>query len=169
MKKIKFKNYIIAISIILTTFIISFYILTWYKQYNMNVLKEPIINDVLSSIKYNELDNIIRDRDFLIIYTCTSSENKCRNFEKKLKNYVKERDLSDDIVYLNLGCSNDNNNYINNIYNRYKSDNLLKQIKDYPAFIVFNEGHIIDVLSSNDEKIISISDLENLLEGYDVK
>lgn len=168
MKEIKLKNYVISILIVLGTFLVSFYILTWYRQYNKNILKLPVINDVLSSVKYNELDEVVKDREFLILYACTSSESKCRSFEYKLKSFINERDLSDDIVYFNLGYSKDNNNYINKIYNTYKSDRLLKKINGYPVFMVFNEGNIIDILSSSKERIISVTDLEEFLEGYDL-
>ena len=169
MKEIKLKNYIMATLIIMGTFIISLYILTWYKNYNKDILKKPVITNTLSIVKYNELDEVIKDREFLILYACTSSENKCRSLEKKLNNFINEKDLSDDIVYFNLGYSKDSNNYIDKIYNTYKSERLLKKINTYPTLIVFNESKIIDVLSSDKEKNITIEDIKDFLEGYDIK
>lgn len=44
------------------------------------------------------------------MYMCTTSQDICRNFEKKFSEYIKDNNLSEEIIYLNLGYSNDENN-----------------------------------------------------------
>lgn len=166
-KPIKTKNYIVLILIIVGTIITSFYILSWYKQYHDSKLNIPIISSVLSEVKYNELDNILKERSFLIVYTCTSSEAKCRNFEVKFNDYIVETDLADDIVYLNLGYDQDQNGTINKLYRKYKHQDLIKRVNAYPTIFIFSEGKIIDLLSPNNDNSVSIQNVKEFLEGYD--
>ena len=103
MKEVKTKNYFVLLLIILSTIITSLYLFSWYKQYDNNKLNDPVITDTLMEVKYNNLSNILQERDFLVVYMCTTSEKTCRSFESKFKKYITSNNLNDDIVYLNLG------------------------------------------------------------------
>lgn len=167
MKDIKIKNYFVLLLIILATIIVCLYLFSWYKLYDNNKLNDPVITDTLVEVKYNNLDNILRERDFLVVYMCTTNEKVCRSFESKFKKYINNNNLNDEIVYLNLGLKYDENNYINKIYNKYKSDDLVKKANKYPTLLVFKSGKIIDVLSSSD-KVITINEIEQFLKGYEI-
>ena len=118
-------------------------------------------------VKYDDLDSVLRERDFLIVYMCTTSEKMCRSFEAKFKDYVANNNLNDDIVYLSLGFKNDENDYSVKIYDRYKGINLVKKINKYPTLLVFKSGEIIDILSSSD-KVLSLSQIDDFLKGYEL-
>ncbi len=151
------KNYIILFFIMIISIIITIYILNLYKQYNDEKLSTSVISSVLSEIKYDDLDNVVKDRDFLIIYICSSKESECRNFERDFKEYVIKNDLSDDMAYLNI----DSNSIINKIYINYKHEDLVKKLNDYPSLLIFSNGKIIDLISSNDTLVF-----EEFLRGY---
>lgn len=167
LRSIKPQNYIITLIMIMGTIVLSFYILSWYNQYKETKISTPVITSFLSEVKYNELDTILSERDFLIIYACTSIENKCRSFENKFSSYIKKQDLYNNIVYLNLGYKNDNSDMVKMIYNKYKHPSLIKKLYGYPIIFVMNDGKIIDLLSCETEDV-SIDKVKEFLEGYDL-
>ena len=167
MKEVKTKNYFVLLLIIISTIIISLYLFSWYRQYDNNKINKPVITDILMEVKYNNLSNILQERDFLVVYMCTTSEKKCRSFESKFKDYITTNNLNDDIVYLNLGFKNDENDYCNKIYNKYKSNDLVKKVNKYPTLLIFKNGKIIDMLSSDDSKL-TINEIEQFLKGYEI-
>jgi len=170
-KKGSIKNYAILFAIVISTLLVVFYILTWYKNYNDSKLSNPIIKSVLTEITFENFETVLTERDFLIVYTCTSSESKCRNFESKFKQYILENNLKEDIIYFNLGYDNkEANEYdlLNKVYNEYKHDDLIKKVNNYPTILIFSEGKIIDLLSPNKDNKVSITNVKNFLEGYEL-
>lgn len=167
-KKIPVGNYIALGVIIITTLIIVLYACSWYKSYNDNKINEPVITNVLREVQYNNLDTVLRERDVLIMYMCTTDESICRSFEKKFASYIKDNNLTEEIVYLNLGYSNDENNLLETVYKNYKSETLVKKVYEYPTLVIFNQGKIVDVLSSNSKNKINIKQVKEFLESYDL-
>ena len=91
MKKKLIKNYIILAIIMFITFVLFYYLLTWYKHYNDVKLSKAVIEDTISSVTYNDIDTVVKERDFIILYLCTSSETKCRDFEDDFKDYINKK------------------------------------------------------------------------------
>ena len=158
MEKGSVKNYIILFLIVVVTIIITFYILSWYHNYDTLENKTPVIDSV-SSLQYNDLSNVSKERDMFILYAC-------RTLEEQLNDYLVENNLTDDILYLNLGYDKDENNYVYEIYNKYKSQELVKKLNTYPIMFLFSNGKIIDLLS-NKKCPIDIEDIKTFIEGYD--
>ena len=97
-----------------------------------------------------------------------ADEDVCRNFEKKFAVYVKEHNLTEEIIYLNLGYDSDENGLLQKVYSKYKSDKLIKKVYEYPTLIIFNQGKIVDVLSSNGKNKITIDQVNDFLESYEL-
>ena len=167
-KEIPAKNYIFLGIIIIITIIGVLYICSWYKQYNDTKTNTPIITSALREVKYDNLNTVLTERDVLIMYMCTTDENICRSFEKKFSEYIKDNNLTEEIVYLNLGYSSDENDLLSTVYNTYKSDTLVKKIYEYPTLVIFNQGEIVDVLSSNSKNKITIDQVSEFLESYEL-
>ena len=167
-KEIPIQNYIILGIIMVVTLLIVLYSCSWYKQYNDSKINEPVITSVLREVEYNNLDTVLLERDVLIMYMCTTDEDICRSFEKKFSEYVKDQNLTDEIVYLNLGYSSDEEGLLDTVYNKYKCDNLVKKVYEYPTLLIFNQGEIVDVLSSHDKDKISIKQVKEFLESYEL-
>ena len=102
------------------------------------------------------------------MYMCTTDEDICRSFEKKFASFVKDNNLTEEIVYLNLGYSSDNSGLLDKVYSKYKSDDLVKKVYSYPTLLIFNQGKIVDVLSSNGKNKITIDQVEDFLESYEL-
>ena len=167
-KVIPLKNYLILGIIIIVTLLGVLYLCSWYRQYQDNKINKPVITNVLREVQFNNLDTVLTERDMLIMYMCTTDENICRSFEKKFSEYIKDNNLTEEIVYLNLGYSSDENNLLETVYNNYKSDTLVKKIYEYPTLVIFNRGEIVDVLSSNSKNKITIEQVSEFLEGYEL-
>ncbi len=165
-KSIPIKNYIVLGIIILITVLATLYLCSWYKQYNDSKVNDPVITSALHEVKYNNLNTVLKERDFLVVYMCTTDESICRNFEKKFAKYIKEHNLTEDIVYLNLGYNSDENGTLDKVYNDYKSDKLVKKVYEYPTLLIFNQSQIIDVLSSNKKDKLTIKQVSEFLESY---
>ena len=167
-KEIPTQNYVILGVIIIITLLGVIYLCSWYRQYHDNKINQPVITSVLREVQFNNLDTVLTERDMLIMYMCTTDENICRSFEKKFSEYIKDNNLTEEIVYLNLGYSSDENNLLDTVYNTYKSDTLVKKIYEYPTLVIFNQGEIVDVLSSNSKNKITIDQVSEFLESYEL-
>lgn len=167
-RNIPAKNYFILGIIILITVLIVIYLCAWYKQYNESKEVTPIITSTIREVREDNLDIVIKEREIAIVYMCTTNETICRNFEKTFSNYIKDNNLGDDIMYLNLGYDTDENNLLEKVYNTYKSDTLVKKVHDYPTIVVFKDGKIVDVLSSSAKNEITIEKINSFLDGYEL-
>lgn len=167
-KEIPTQNYVILGVIIIITLLGVIYLCSWYRQYHDNKINQPVITSVLREVQFNNLDTVLTERDMLIMYMCTTDENICRSFEKKFSEYIKDNNLTEEIVYLNLGYSSDENDLLSTVYNTYKSDTLVKKVYEYPTLVIFNQGEIVDVLSSNSKNKITIDQVSEFLESYEL-
>ncbi len=167
-KEIPTKNYFVLGIIVLITVLFFVYLFSWLEQYNDSKINTPIITSTLREVEYNNLNTVLAERDMLIMYMCTTDESICRSFEKKFVSYIKENNLSEDIMYLNLGYDSDENNLLSKVYNEYKSPDLVKKIYEYPTLLIFNDSKIVDVLSSNGETKLTIEDVDSFLESYEL-
>lgn len=167
-RNIPINNYILLGVIIIVTLIVVLYLCSWYKQYNDNKLNTPVISSTLREVGYDNLSTVVNERDVVVMYMCTTNESICRNFEKKFSGYIKENNLTDEIMYLNLGYSSDENNLLEKVYANYKNPSLVKKIYEYPTLVIFSSGKIIDVLSSNKKNEINISQVDEFLSGYEL-
>ncbi len=167
-KEIPTKNYFVLGIIVLITVLFFVYLFSWLEQYNDSKINTPIITSTLREVEYNNLNTVLAERDMLIMYMCTTDESICRSFEKKFVSYIKENNLSEDIMYLNLGYDSDENNLLNKVYNKYKSPDLVKKIYEYPTLLIFNDSKIVDVLSSNGKTKLTIEDVDSFLESYEL-
>ena len=82
-KEIPVKNYLVLGVIIIITLLASLYIFAWLRQYNDSKVNTPIITSTLREVQYNNLNTVVKERDILVMYMCTTDEDICRNFEKK--------------------------------------------------------------------------------------
>ena len=68
LREIPLKNYIYLFLILLGSILLLLYIYTWYETYHENKLNTSIMNNYLTVINYNELDNYIIENKNAIIY-----------------------------------------------------------------------------------------------------
>lgn len=132
-KEIPFKNYIYLFIILLGTVLLLLYIYSWYETYNENKLNVQIMNNYLTVINYNELDDYIIENKNAIIYVSVLGNKEINKFEEKFKNNIIDNNLKNDILYLDL-----TNEDLNEAMKKLNIEDK------FPYLIVYTNGKITD-------------------------
>ena len=156
-RNVPLKNYVILSCILILSIIITIYFYMWYGEFTENKINKPIMNQYLSIINYNELDDYLVENKDVFIYI-SILENKSKKFEKKFAEIINKYSLDKSILYLDLTEEQKNNKLFNNIKNKYNIQNL-------PSIIVFKNGVVDDVYSIDEHDY----DLELLVSYLRIK
>ena len=157
----KVKNYIILFIIFIVGILITLYLCQCYKVYSDNQKETPVIRSYLKEMSMlEELNNFILENPSSIIYTCTSKNDRCRMFEKELKNVVEKDDLYDDLVYLNVK-DEELDSFISNFNKKF---NYKHELVNVPAFIFFRDGKVNNIYQDKKDHEIEIKKLRNLID-----
>lgn len=160
-KKTSIKNYIILFIIFVLCIGFILYFCKIYKVYDEEQKKVPVIHGELSEIYQDDLDHLILENPTVVIYMCTSNDLVCRDFEKNFIKLLKKNDYNNEIIYLNL-TDQDIDSFISNFNSIYPYK--VKLTKNYPSFVLFEDGKIKSILQGNDKKKLSISKVKQFLE-----
>ena len=135
------KNYLYLFLILLGSILLLIYIYNWYKAYNDSKLYTSIMNQYLTVINYNELDNYITENKDAVIYVSILGDKEINKFEEKFKNNISENNLRNNILYLDL--TNEN---------RIEAIKKLQINENFPHLVVYTNGKITDVFNIADTK-----------------
>ena len=91
------------------------------------------MNNYLTVINYNELDDYIIENKDAIIYVSVLGNKSINKFEEKFKNSIIDNNLKNDILYLDLTYENQD-----------AAVNKLQIGKNYPYLVVYTNGKITD-------------------------
>lgn len=133
LREVPLKNYIYLFLILLTSVLLTFYVYRCYQTYNKNKLNISIMNNYLTVINYNELDNYIMENKDAVIYVSVLGNENINRFESKFKNEILENNLKNSILYLDL--TNENKDIVTK---------KLQIGNDYPYLVVYTNGIITD-------------------------
>ena len=164
-RKIKLKNYI-YLFLVLTVSIgvmVGFYM--WHLSYKENVLKTPIMDEYLYSINYNELDNYVMDNGYALIYVSVLEDEGIRNFEEKFKKYIKNNELSNKMLYLDLTEVSKDSNLYSELINKYRVKK--KSVDNLPCLLLFKDGKLDKIYPINEKKY-NFNEITFFLEQEDV-
>lgn len=154
--KISIKNYIILVVLVLATLFVTFSALNIYRNYS-DTNNSFWLSDTIAEVKEEELKTFLLERDTVILYACDVTNNKCRSFEKRFKNYILSNNLRDEIYYFDTTD-------VNSFYNSHKIDTLYKKVYGVPSIFIFKDSKIVDVLSSKNN--ITMEQVKIFLEDY---
>ncbi len=134
-EKLSYKNYFILAAVLIVSIILLIYFYMWYSAYDRGKLANPIMNESLQMINYNEIDNYLVENENTVIYFSLLGDKQIRSFEKKFTNIIKQYGLDNKILYLNL--SDDvNDKVFKELQDKYGVDSL-------PYIVIFKNG-IVD-------------------------
>ena len=133
LKEIPTKNYVYLFLILLGSILVLFYLYTWYDTYNKNKLNLGIMNNYLTVINYNEVEDYIIENKDAIIYVSVLGDQDINRFEEKFKNKIMDNNLKNSILYLDL--TNED------ITSTTKSLNIGTE---FPYLVVYTNGKITD-------------------------
>ena len=132
-KKIPTKNYIYLTLIIIITISITYYLYLWLVAYK-EIESQSILEDYLQVINYSDIDNYVVENNDSFIYI-TNNDNDYGKFENELSSLIKEYNLFDDILYLDVSDNIKNGTFtINNF-----------TFKQYPIFVLYDDGNITSI------------------------
>lgn len=169
MKKIPKKNYLFLLIVIIITVALVFYVRGWYNATKEYYRENSAVKDVVREINENEISSYIIESQKFILYTSSGKEEKIKTFEEKFKKLIKQMDIQNEIIYLNLD-NVDIESFNNKLKASYALNNRIQnQIinSSQSTIYVFNDGKIISVLNNVDK--YSIDHIKTLLKGWNFK
>ena len=101
MKKKK-KKVILLVVICVFTLAVLIVALKLHENRENNLLAKSDISNYLTEINYDEIENHVIEQPSAIIYVSNSSEEKTIDFEKIFIPVIKEYNLENDIIYINI-------------------------------------------------------------------
>ena len=136
LREVPLKNYLYLLLILIVSTLFLIYIYAWYKTYNESKLYTGIMNNYLTVINYNELDNYIIENKDAIIYVSVLGNEDINKFEEKFKNNISENNLKNTILYLNLTSEDIE-----------RATKELQIDANFPYLVVYTNGQITDTYS----------------------
>ena len=140
-REIPTKNYLYLGIILLISILILFYAYRWYETYRDSKLNIGIMNDYLTVINYNELEDYIIENKDAVIYVSILGDEKINKFETSFKNTIMDNNLRKSMLYLNI--TNEDQEVIKN---------NLKIDTELPSIVVYTNGKITDTYSIAENK-----------------
>jgi hypothetical protein len=131
----------------------------------MKQMETPVINGVIPEIKKEDIDNYVVENDSFFLYVGSASDNNSRNVEKDLIKYFEKREIKNDTIYLNVTNENDLDNFYKTFNEKYVVNDYSK-LKDYPAFIIFSDNKVLDLVQKSENRNLNIGDIDRVLEEY---
>ena len=147
-RKIPVKNYIILGIVILITLLILYYFYCWVDVYKESKINIPILDKYMIVINYNELDNYIVENPDTIVYVSVLEDEKIREFEKELKNKYREKEIDNEILYMNITDDIKNNDIKDDMIEKFSINGI--DVTDVPSVLVFSDGKLDSIYSVSD-------------------
>ena len=147
-REIPIKNYIILGVVLFITMLILYYFYCWVDVYKESKINIPIMDKYMSVINYNELDNYIVEIPDTIIYVSILEDEKIRGFEKEFKNKYKNKEIENELLYMNITDDIKDMDIRDEMVSKYSINSL--DMTDVPSLLVFNNGELSSIYSVRD-------------------
>ena len=147
-REIPIKNYIILGVVLFITMLILYYFYCWVDVYKESKINIPIMDKYMSVINYNELDNYIVENPDTIIYVSVLEDEKIRGFEKEFKNKYKNKEIENELLYMNITDDIKDMDIRDEMVSKYSINSL--DMTDVPSLLVFNNGELSSIYSVRD-------------------
>ncbi len=160
------KNYLNLTLILLGTILLTIGSTNLYKNYEEEKLSTAYISKYVSVVQYNELDNALLELGTdTFLYISYTGDKDIHKFETKFKKVLRDNEILDNVLYLNVNEKLNDENYIKDIN---KKLNLKEHIiTKLPSIIYYKDGKVIDVINS-DPSIIDTGKFMQLIDKHEV-
>ena len=148
--KKRIRNYIITIILFIACFGLVLYLRELYRFNDAEQKKIPVIQGYISEIYNDDLEHYVMDNPNGVIYMCIANDENCRTFEREFKKLLKKDEYNDNLVYLNL-MDVDQDKFLEEFNSKYIYK--VKLSKEYPAFVLFEDGKVKAILQEKDKKL----------------
>lgn len=143
-------NYIVTVVLFMACFGGVLYLRELYKVTEEEQKRIPIIQGYISEIYNDDLEHYIMDNPNGVIYMCIANDENCRVFEREFRKLLKNNEYSDNLAYLNL-TDIDQDKFLSDFNSKYIYK--IKLTKEYPAFVLFEDGKVKAILQEKDRKL----------------
>ena len=163
----KNKNIVTLIIFLSVTIIVCVYALKWHSVYKEEGNNRAIITNYTQEIKRSELNNYIIENPYAVVYFGKTNDANCRKFEKKLQEFIIEKELRENIVYLNVDDIEMENfeTMFDSLYNNEVLRQQNKYLNKVPAVAVYDHTKLVDFISDEN---LSVQIVKELLKKYNV-
>lgn len=148
--KKRIRNYIICVILFIVCFGLVLYLRELYKVNEAEQKKIPVIQGYISEIYNDDLEHYITENPDGVIYMCIANDENCRVFEREFKKLLKKDEYNDNLVYLNL-MDVDQDKFLEEFNSKFIYK--VKLSKEYPAFVLFEDGKVKAILQEKDKKL----------------
>ena len=129
--KDKTKKLILFIALCVVTLLILFFALKINNNRLNEMDKQSLISEYLTEVKYDDINEYIQENPSSIVYISNSSEESSKEFEDTFKKVIKDYNLENDIVYINI----------------YELDVKDPFYRKAPVILFYKDGSVSDVIS----------------------
>lgn len=144
MREIPRKNYIYLGLLTIIVILICFLLMNAYNK-NSNKIYESVVKEVVSEIKYDDLENYLQENPDVVIYIYDNTKKVNSVLEKDIKELLTKYHVQQYFVYME------------------KSELLARDYdlnSNNPIFIAYKDGKVSEILSKKEYKI---KDIRNFL------
>ena len=160
-KRSKLHNYLLLTVLFVVSIVVVLYLCELYKVNREEQMKIPVIRDSISEIYPEDLEHYVVDNSIAVFYVCVANDEECRVFERDFKKLLRKKNYSDQIIYLNL-TDVDQDAFVKEFNEKYHYKTKLT--KNYPAFILFEDGEVQKILQRKENSKLTITKVKNFLE-----
>lgn len=161
-KKENKKNYIILAIIYILVIALVLYLASWYTTYMKYQKEIPVLQNVVSEIKPDELDHYLMENPSPILYLGIASNDDCRDFEESIKPAL-EKNNYQDLTYVNLENISNINSYIAELLSKYEGTDY--SVERIPCLIKFTDGKITSIEDGLNGAVLTESVALNFIEA----
>ena len=165
-KKAKTNSYFKLGLILLGVAIFTLLAANIYKNILDNKINNSYLGKFVSSIGYNEIANAkLEFSGDTFLYISYTGEKKIYDLEVKLKKLIKENNLNDQTILLDMTTQTKNSNYIAKLNDVLELNEI--KISDIPAIIYYRDDKVTAIIDSKNQ-MLSSGDFLQLLEQYEI-
>ncbi len=96
------KKVVLLVAICVVTLVVLIVVLKLHENKENNLLASSDISNYLTEINYDEIKNHVIEQPSAIIYVSNSSEESTKDFDKIFIPVIKEYNLENQIIYINI-------------------------------------------------------------------
>lgn len=155
------KNYLYLLIMLLIVVFVTFGVVKISKYYDEKKLEKSYFDGYISEVSLKDMKNILTEAssEMFIIVTKVNNEN-IYNIEKEIKKVIKNRDIRDNIMFIDYTDSKNDLSELNKVLN--------SNIKSIPAIVYYKNGKTVTSIDSNNG-LINAGEFEKLLDSYEVE
>ena len=165
-RKISPKNYFILGAIFIGTFVLIFLLRHWYISYQNYQLTIPVLKDTLKEVTVDTLEHYITANPDAVMYIEVSDDENSREVASDLKKVIKERNLANKVVYINISSVEDKDAFLANFSKKYIDGD---KIENYPALVLFLDGKVDAYVSRTDKQRLNVGDIAQIFDQYELE